>query len=155
MSCVGLDAYAYYNSAATDASPTWVEIDVARDVSTSSSADKAEVTDRRSKFKKYCPGTIDIETTITATYVQGNTAIDYLRAAYLARTPVQIAIVDGPLPPASGNTTEGFKYYAYVYSQDFDQPLTEGQTVSMTFAPCNSPSTDPGIEPSWYTVTTA
>ena len=150
MSCIGFDGKCYYNSAATDATPTWVEIDLVRDVNTAVSADKADVSDRRSKFKKSCVALIDIETTMTLTYESGNTALDYLRdTAFLGRAPVQIAVMDGPIATSG---SEGYKYYSNVYSNDFNQPLSDGETVQLTFAPVNSPSTDPGIEPSWYTV---
>lgn len=147
MSCTGFDGKLYFSE---DDGSSWTEITLARDVSTTSSADKPEVSDRRSKFKKYCVGMIDLETTVTLTYEQGNAAWDTLRGHYLARTDVLLAVVDGALPPASGNTTEGFKYYANVYSHDFDQPLTDGQTVNLTFAP----STTTTSEPTWYTETT-
>lgn len=153
MSCVGFDGYLYYNSA-TDASPTWVLVDTARDVSTTASADKADVSDRRSKFKKSCPALIDLETTVTCTYVQGDTALDAIRVQFLARTAVQFAIMDGILPPASGNTSEGFKYFAAVYSNDFNQPMSDGQTVTFTLSPMND-EVEPTVEPEWYSVSTA
>jgi hypothetical protein len=152
MSCTGFDGYLYYNTASV-ASPTWVLVDTVRDVNTTASTDKADVSDRRSKFKKSCPAMIDLETTVSATYVQGNTALDAIRVQFLARTVVQYAIMDGPLAPASGDTSEGFKYYAAVYSNDFNQPLSDGQSVSFTLAPAE-PTTDPE-EPTWYSVTTA
>jgi hypothetical protein len=144
---VGFDGFIYYNSG-SDAVPTWVEIDTARDVSTSASADKADNSDRRSKFKKSCAGMLDLETTVTATFVAGDTALLGLRTHFLARTTVQIAVMDGPYATSG---SEGFKYFASVYSNDFSQPLNDGQTISVTFSPSVNPD-EPAVEPSWVII---
>lgn len=149
MSCnTGFDGKAYYNTG-TDSLPTWVEITMVRDVSTTSSVDKADVSDRRSKFKQSCPSMIDLETTMTLTYENGDSVIAALRTHHLDRTPVQIAIMDGDIA-VSG--TEGFKYYSHVFSQDFSQPLSDGSTIDLTFAPAISPASDADVFPSWYIV---
>jgi len=148
MACVGFDGYAYYNTA-TDATPTWVELDTVRDVTTTASADSAENSDRRSKWKKHCPGLLDLETTMTFTFVAGDTAQLGLRTHFLNRTSVQIAVMNDDITTVG---SEGFKYYAHVYSNDFAQPLSDGQTVSVTFKPAVD-STEPTVEPSWYIVT--
>ena len=152
MGCTGFDGYLYYNTG-TDASPVFVEVDTVRDVNTAGATDKADVSDRRSKFKKSCPAMIDLETSVTATYVQGNVAMDAIRDQFLARTAVQFYILDGPAVPASGDTSEGWAFYAAVYSNDFNQPLSDGQNVSFTLSPMDSVA-DP-VEPQWFTVSTA
>lgn len=151
MPCItGFDGKAYYNSG-TNASPTWVEIAFARDVNTTSSADKLDASDRSSKFKKYCSGQLEIETTITATYNRTEAgaagAIEVLRDHYHNRTAVQVAIVDGPIT-TTGN--EGYKFYANVFSNDWDQPLSDGQTVTMTFCPTYFVESSSVIEPEWF-----
>ncbi len=150
MPCItGFDGKAYYNDG-TNASPVWKEITYARDVNTTSSAEKLDNSDRSSKFKKYCSGQLDIETTITLTYGRtAATAVHDLRQKFLSRSPVQIAIMDGNIATTG---SEGFKYYASVYSHDWDQPLSDGQTLSMTFAPTYYEESSSVIEPEWSVI---
>lgn len=147
MSCTGFDGKIYYNTG-TDATPTWVEITPVRDVSTSASAGQATVSDRRSKFEMTCPGLLSLETTVNATYVPGNTALAALRTHFLNRTSVQIAVMDGPIATSG---SEGFKYYAHVFSNDFEQPLSDGMTVSLTFRPTINES-EPSVLPTWVVI---
>lgn len=145
MSCTGFDGFAYYNSAPTSAAPTWVLLDTVRDVTTTASADSADNSDRRSIYKKNCVGMIDLETTMTFTHVAGDAAQLGLRTHFLARTVVEIAIMDSDITVSGA---EGFKYYAIVLSNDFAQPMSDGQTISVTFKPAIK-STDSAIEPAW------
>lgn len=147
MSCTGFDGYIYYNTG-TDGSPTWVEVEPVRDVSSPMSAGTADVSDRRSKFEMTCPTMLSLETTMTATYVRGNTALAALRTHFLARTAVQIAVMDGPIETSG---SEGLKYYAHVFSNDFDQPLTDGMTIGMSFKPTIA-SAEPTVLPEWLIV---
>ena len=150
MPCItGFDGKAYYNSG-TNASPTWVEITYARDVNTTSSAEKLDNSDRASKYKKYCAGQLDVETTITLTYGRtAATAVDALRDKYHLREAVQIAIMDGNIADTG---TEGYKYYASVYSHDWDQPLSDGQTLTMTFAPTYYEESGSVVDPDWIVI---
>lgn len=141
----GFDGNAYLNTATID-SPTWVELDVARDVNTGASANKVDVSDRRSKFTMYVPGMLDLETSLTLTYIRGG-VVEQLRDKFLAREWVDVCFLDGPV----GTTdSQGFRFAAHVFSNDFDQPLTDGQTVNVTFAP-TIPADEPTARPSWHT----
>ena len=147
MSKTGFDGKLYYNTG-TDGSPTWVEIDVSRDVSSPNSAGEADVSDRRSKFEMKCPTLLSLETSVTTTYVRGDTALAALRTHFLNRTAVQVAVMDGDIATSG---SEGYKYYAHVFSNDFDQPLKDGMTVSLTFKPTISVD-EPSVLPVWYVV---
>ena len=152
MSCeLGLDAKFYYDSSlenGTLATATWIEVDVARDVSTSASADEAETSDRRSVFKTTCPSLLSLETSLTMTYENDDTKIAALRTQFLDRKPVLIAVMDSDI---SVTGAQGFVYWANVYSNDFTQPLTDGSTVECSFRPAVPPSTDASTTPQWYT----
>lgn len=148
MSCTGFDGKVYYNTG-SDATPTWVELTPVRDVSTSASTTKANNSDRRSAFEMYCAGLHAIETTVELTHVAGDANIDALRTHWNDRTTVQIAVMDGPIATVG---SEGFKYFAHVFSHDFEQPLQDGQTISMTFSPAIN-SDEPTVFPEWYVVT--
>ncbi len=150
MSCnLGLDAKLYYDVDGTLAAATWIEVDVARDVTTSASANESETSDRRSNFVTTCPALLTLETSVTCTYENGNTQLEDLRNAFLNRTSVLVAVMDGDI---SVTGSQGFVYYAHVYSNDLSQPLTEGATVEMTFKPATPPATDSTVNPQWYTV---
>jgi hypothetical protein len=153
MSCnLGLDAKIYYEAslaAGTLATAVWTEIDLARDVNTSASANETETSDRRSNFVTTCPSLITLETSFTATYENSDSQLDDIRDAFLNRTPLLVAVVDGDITVTG---TEGFVYWAHVFTNDFNQPLTEQATVEITFKPTSPPSTDATTNPQWYTV---
>ena len=115
-----------------------------RDVNTSVSQDTAEVSDRGSAFKAYCPGMVDLETTVEVTYNMDNTELVACIDACINRKRIQIAVLDG----AAG---AGFTYWAMVTSSDVNQPLTEGMTVSLTFKPVQTFNSSTGalIPPAW------
>jgi hypothetical protein len=149
---LGLDAKFYYEAAleaGTLATASWTEVDVARDVSTDASADEADTSDRRSIFKTTCPSLLTLESSMTMTYENGDTKIKDLRDQFLARKPVLIAVMDGPIATTG---SEGFVFWANVYSNSFAQPLTDGCTVDVTFRPAVPPSGDSTTTPQWYVV---
>jgi hypothetical protein len=153
MSCeLGLDAKFYYEAAleaGTLATASWVEVDLARDVSTSASADEADTSDRRSVFKTTCPSLLTLESSLQMTYENGDTKIKALRDQFLARKPILIAVMDGPIATTG---SEGFVFWANIYSNDFAQPLTDGCTVDVTFRPAVPPTGDATTTPQWYEV---
>lgn len=148
MCNLGLDAKLYYDVDTALASVSWVELTVARDVTTDASADEAEVSDRRSNFKTTCPSLLTLETSVTCTYENGDANVTAMRDAFLNRTPILIAVMDGDIAVTG---TQGFVYWANVYSHSFSQPLTDGTTVEMTFKPAVPPAIDPTTTPQWYT----
>ena len=99
-----------------------------RDVNTTVSQDTAEVSDRGSAFKAYCPGMVDLETTVEVTYNMDSTELKSCIDACISRKRIQIAVLDG-------TAGAGFTYWAMVTSSDVNQPLTDGMTVSLTFKP--------------------
>ncbi len=148
MSCTGFDGKIYYAlTVAAPASATWVELELSRDVNTTMSADEADTSDRRSAVKSKCPTMIEVETSTTLTYVNGDTTLTALRDAFLARTQIQVAVMDGDIATSG---SEGLVYPCHVYSNDFAQPLSDGQTVSVTFKP--SATAVVGAELAWYVV---
>ena len=65
-----------YRNTASYATPTWVEIEEAKDVTRTMSTDQVEEGDRSSPFKKYDDGLIDWEISFNMTYRNGNTNCD-------------------------------------------------------------------------------
>lgn len=129
-------------SATVDADPSGVTlaaIDTARDVNVTISVDKTEVTDRRSQFKRYCPSMIDVEVTSTLTY--NATSKDFIQKC-LDRDVMTIGVQH-----SSGS--EGIYFTGQCFSSDLAQPLTDGMTISVSFAPVRQTGTGAGGEPVW------
>lgn len=114
-------------------------IDTARDVNVTIAVDKTEVTDRRSQFKRYCPSMIDVEVTVTVTY---NAASQVFIDKCLDRDVMTIAVLH--------NTgSEGIYFTGQCFQSDLSQPLTDGMTISLSFAPVRNSGTGLGGQPVW------
>lgn len=145
MACTGFDGA--LGVGAADASLTAVAsftvVNGARDLMATISADKADTSDRTSSFKSYVAGGLDCEITSTFTYDASEAIQSTIRNACIARTRITVGVFDGDITAGS----QGLAFDAYVFSNDIAQPLQEGQTYSVTFAPANE-----GSEPSWTTL---
>ena len=129
-------------SATVDADPSGVtlaDIDTARDVNVSIQVDKTEVTDRRSQFKRYCPSMIDIEVTTTLTY---NADSKEFIQKCLDRDVMTIGVKHSA-------ASEGIYFTGQCFQSDLAQPLTDGMTISVSFAPVRQSGTGAGGEPVW------
>lgn len=129
-------------SATVDADPSGVtlaDIDTARDVNVSIQVDKTEVTDRRSQFKRYCPSMIDVEVTATLTY--NATSKEFVEKC-LDRDVMTIGVKHSA-------ASEGIYFTGQCFQSDLAQPLTDGMTISVSFAPVRQSGTGAGGEPVW------
>jgi hypothetical protein len=111
-------------------------IDTAREVNVSVQVDKTEVTDRRSRFKRYCPSMIDVEVTATLTY---NAASAAFIQKCIDRDVMTISVLH-----SSGGA--GIYFTGQCFQSDLSAPLTDGMTISVSFAPVNDTS---GGDPVW------
>jgi len=82
----GLDCKLYYDSASSVASPTWVLVSKAKDVSLPESAEEVDASARYSRYKKILPGQID--NAITFGY-------QYITSTDTRRTPGAERLLDG------------------------------------------------------------
>ena len=115
---------------------TFASIDGARDVNVSINPDKTEVTDRSSRFKRYCPSMIDVEISATLTY---NDDTKVFIEKCIAREVMTVAVL---------HTTggEGLYITAQCFKSSFAAPLADGQTIEVMFAPVKD---DVGGAPVW------
>jgi len=114
------------NTNADPASATgFATIAEARDINVTISVDKTEVTDRSSRFKRYCPSMIEVEITATLTY---NATSQAFIDDCLARNVLTVAVLH-----SSGG--EGIYMTAQCFKSDFSAPLADGQTIEVMFAP--------------------
>lgn len=145
MSCTGFDgSLAIGTSDGLLTAASFTPVPDSRDVNCSISGDKADTADRSSSFKTYVIGGIDLEITATLSSAEHAT-LATLRDACINRTIVKVACLTGDVVAS----TEGVSFDAYVFSNDIAQPLSGGQTVSVSFAP----AADGQALPDWVTLT--
>ena len=145
MSCTGFDGSLGIGvaDATLTAVATYTEVPVARDLNVTVNSDKSEVSDRTSAFKNYVAGGQDCEISTTLTYDSNDTTQSTIRNACIGRTRLVVGVFDGALLAGA----EGIAFDAYVFSTDIAQPLADGQTYSVTFAPASE-----GSVPAWTTL---
>ena len=145
---LGRECYLYYNSA-THASPTWVLIGNAVDVSTNVAKNYGDVSSRASGWKKNKPSLKDLTLSFGYRYKNGtDTVFDALRAAAIANTATEFFIADGL---AATNGTEGIRAYFDLQMND-EQPLEDGVTVTFEGTHVIYYESSAVVEPDWYTV---
>jgi hypothetical protein len=147
MSCTGFDGSLGIGAAdaTVTATATFTEVLGARDINVTVNSDKSETSDRNSPFKNYIAGGLDCEISATFTYDSSEAIQGTIRTACLARTRLVVGCFDAALAIGA----EGITFDAYVFSNDIAQPLADGQTYSVTFAPASE-----GSVPSWTTLAT-
>ena len=147
----GRDAKLYHNSG-TVASPTWVHIKEARDLSLTMTADNFDVSDRTSKYKMYGHGGIDVEISGKLTYRTNNTNCDTIRTLFLSGCAAEFALMSNTITGADG-AAEGIRGGFAVFTNSMEFPLADGMSVDISLKPAyfeNGSSTQ--VELSWYDV---
>ena len=111
----------------------------ARDTNVKITVDKVEQTDRSSRYKQYCAGMLEAEITTTVTY---NATTQPFIEHCLDRLTGTVGILD-----KTGG--EGLYFHCQVFQSDLAQPLSDGQTVSLTFCPIRTVDFVEVEEPTW------
>jgi len=128
----GLDCKAYYNSG-TNASPTWVEITDAIDVSFEYGTTTIPIKSRASINMAHLCGLINTGATFTLLHTLGTNTV---RAALLGiisgRAPKQFAFMDQAIATTGAI---GLKAYMFLEAMNANQPLEEGMTWDLTLKP--------------------
>lgn len=146
----GLECKLYYN-AATHASPTWVEVTKAINVSFSVSKGEADQSSRMSDWKMQKGTLKDLEITFTYRKKQGtDTVFDALIAACFADTIMEYAMLDGA-HTLSG--VQGIRAFCEIMSVGNTQDLEAAEEVEFTLKPTYKEESSAVVEPDWYEVT--
>lgn len=143
MSKIGLEAKLYRSAAlltdalpATAAALTWVEITNVRDVTLDVTASEADVSNRSSGWKltraALKDGTIEFQQTVKLT----DADFEALKAAWLARTEVAMAVMSGDIATI-GN--EGLVANMSVFDISREEPLEGAQLYSIRIKPSSLP----------------
>ena len=146
----GLECKLYYNSA-THASPTWVEVTRAINVSFSLSKGEADQSSRISSWKMQKGTLKDLEITFTYRKKQGtDTVFDALIAAALGETIYEYAVLDGA-HNLSG--AQGIRSFCEIMSAGNTQDLESAEEVEFTLKPTYKEESAALVTPDWYKVT--
>jgi hypothetical protein len=141
MSRIGLDAKLYRSAsllAAADAAAangaTWLEVEAVKDITLDVSSGEADVSSRTSTWKEYRSTLKDASLEVTMPVKPGDTDFAAIRDAWVARTPIALAVMSGPIATtgeegAVGNWT--------VVSLSREEPLEDAQMYSLTIRPAS------------------
>lgn len=141
---VGLSCKLYENTA-TYASPVWVEITIARDVTLNMEAGEAEASSRSNTFREYLQALKDASIEFDALYDAEDARFQSIKDAFFDDTTLEILALDGS-SATSGN--EGLRMTCIVSAFTRNEPLEDTVTMSVTLKP--TPNDD--AAPAWYTV---
>lgn len=146
---IGLDAVLAYNSG-THASPTWVEITRARDVSAPATKSEAKLSSRASGFEYTKGGLIQLSLEFGYMYKRGtDTVWTALLASFTGKTAVEFWIGDDTITLVGA---KGWRFYGEVMECPMDQPLEEGVTYNFTIKPTTNYVSGALIEPDLYII---
>lgn len=139
----------YYNSA-TDASPTWVEIAKAKDVSWPISWGEAETNARDNEFSTAEPTLGAIELTFGYQYERGaDTVYDALIAMAVARSAKQFACADDDIATVG---CRYLKFFGKCFGVGQDEPLEGVRVNEFTVKPCRHYESSALKKPTFVTV---
>ena len=146
----GLECKLYYNTA-THASPTWVEVTRAINVSFSLSKGEADQSSRVSTWKMQKGTLKDLEITFTYRKKQGtDTVFDALIAAAIGETIYEYAVLDGT---HSVSGVQGIRAFCEIMSAGNTQDLESAEEVEFTLKPTYKEESSAVVNPDWYKVT--
>lgn len=146
---LGRDCYLYYNSA-TAATPTWVLIAQAVDVSFTIDKNYGDVSSRASAWKKNKAALKDLSVSFGYRYKAAVTdaVFDALRAKAIANTETELFVADG-LAATAG--TEGIRVFVD-FAMGREEPLEDGVLIPFECKHVIAYESGAVVDPSWYTV---
>ena len=143
MTRIGLDCKLYRNTG-TYASPTWVEIVNARDVTVPLTKGEADTSSRASSWKTRKGTLKDASIDFQLVQADGDAAFAALLDSYLDGSPIELLVLNG----ATGDTAaQGLRATVEVFQFQESQPLENALVYDVSCKP--TPATNP---PSWYEV---
>lgn len=149
MTRIGLECKLYYNSG-TYASPTWVEIVNAKDVTVPLTKGEAD-TSRRGTQWKTRKGTLkDASIDFQLVQEDGDGAFDALLDSFVNGTPIELLALNGA---SNEPGAQGLRAYCEVFNFQDGQALESAVVydVSAKPTPVNDAEGD-AIDPEWYVV---
>jgi len=144
---VGNDMKFYYNSA-TDASPTWVEVNMIGDVTLDLNVGDAEIDLRVSNWLLNLPSKLSGSINVKLANDIGGTVYDALRGYFFARTAKQYAVANADVATSGTEYFKAFCYWgALPWAQNTQEVSSHDGKLSLAYAEESGSL----IEPSWST----
>lgn len=144
---VGNDNKLYYNSA-TDASPTWVLIEIVGDVTLNQGVNEAEVDLRLLDYIVNLPAKHTTGLTAALANHFGNTVFDALKTIFENKTHTQFAVSDIAIATSGA---EFFKLFAFASSWDWAQATQQMSNHDVTLSPAYQEESATVVPPAWDT----
>lgn len=118
---LAIDAVLLIRTAGNYNTPTWTELDLARDVQADPTWDKADAFTRQSKVKAYAKTLLELGFTAAVKVDSSdNTYGTVLDAFYDSDTVLDVLMLDGP---ADTNGSDGYRFDAHVVKASQDQSI--------------------------------
>jgi len=146
---LGSEAKLYYNSA-DYMTPTWVEIDNVQNLTLDPGLSVVDETIRADgTYKAHGRGPDDPAVSLSMLWDPTDAGLTQMLAAKNNRTPIELLILDGPVVPAPGDTSQGLRGSFHVSKFNMPQPLDGPQIVELELKVGRSDN-----PPEWFSVTT-
>ena len=146
---VGKDCKLYLNSA-THATPTWVELKSAINVSANLGKGEADVSARYSGWKLTKGALKELEISFSYRHKQGaDTVFDTLLAAYINDTHIEFAVMDAAITEPGA---QGPRAFCEILSMNLTQELENAAEYEFTLKPTYHQESGALVEPDWYQV---
>lgn len=107
MAKIGIKCKLYYNSGATYATPTWVEVTLISDASVNFSWDEAEASTRAARIKQFMNSIASLEITGSIRTEPADVAYQKLRDAAIKDLTLDFLVLNGA---RTENDTDGFRF---------------------------------------------
>lgn len=144
---MAIDAVLLWMSGGNYASPTWSEIDLAKDVQVQPAWDQAEAFSRATSAKEYAKGLLELGFTASVKCSGTDTGYAALMDAFTSKTgTIELLILDGS---ATTNGAEGVRFTAGVFGASQQQNI--GDVLYREFD--IKPSAYATNKPKWAEVT--
>lgn len=120
---MAIDAVLLWMSAGNYNTPTWSEIDLARDVQVQPAWDQAEAFSRATSVKEYAKGMLELGFTASVKCAGSDTGYAALMDAFTSKTgTIELLVLDAS---ASTNGAEGVRFTASVFGASQQQSIGE------------------------------
>lgn len=143
MTRIGLECKLYYNTG-TYASPVWVEVTNARDVTVPLSKGEADISRRGDSWRQRKGTLKDASIDFQLIQEDGDTAFDAFLDSFINGTPIELLALNGA---DDEEGAQGLRATCEIFKFDDGQALEEGETYDLSAKPTVSAN-----PPEWHIV---
>lgn len=130
---LAIDGVVLIRTAGNYATPTWTELDLARDVQVAPTWDKADAFSRQSRAKAYAKTLVEIGFTASVKCSDSDNTYAAIMDAFADPTAVlDVLMLDGP---STSNGAEGFRFDAGIFGASQDQSISNVLYRDFDFSP--------------------